>query len=96
VSLDYLPIEALAAHAKAIPSGTIVSLVRADKPAIPTIVSHMGLVVRKDGHAFFRHAAQGERVMDVPLVSYFDKYKTSKWPLLGLNLAAPVDLPALP
>lgn len=95
-SLAYLPIETLARHAKDIPNGTIVSLVRADKPTIPTVVSHMGLILQKDGHTFLRHAAQGDRVIDVPVPGYFDKYKTSKWPLLGLNLAAPTELPALP
>ena len=98
VSLAYLPIEKLGAHARDIPSGTIVSLVRADKPSIPTIVSHMGLIVQKDGHTYLRHAAQNDRVIDVLVPGYFDKYKTSKWALLGLNLAAPAELtgPALP
>jgi hypothetical protein len=91
VSLPYLPISALARHAADIPSGTIVSLVRADAPDKPTLISHMGLIVRVGGALYFRHAAQGQRVLDVPLLEYFRKYDGASWPLLGLNLAAPLE-----
>jgi hypothetical protein len=89
-SLRYLPIEKLPEHADRIPSGTVVALVRGENSKSPTMVSHMGLVVRVDGKAYFRHASFNDKVIDVPLVDYFRKYEGSAWALRGLNLSLPL------
>lgn len=92
VSIGYLPIGALAARQDKIPSGTIVSLVRGNDDVHDTMVSHMGLIVRVKGKAYFREASSDQhKVVDVPLLEYFKIYRNSKWPLLGLNLAVPAE-----
>lgn len=91
VTLPYVPTADLAAVAPSIPSGTIASLVRADQTDKPTMISHLGIVIQRDGRTWFRHAAFNDKVIDVEIPAYFSKYARSSWPLLGLNLAAPVD-----
>jgi len=90
-SLAYVPIAALAEHVSEIPSGTIVSLVRADDgDKHETLVSHMGFIIQAKGKAYFREASSDKgQVVDLPLLEYLKIYERSSWPLLGLNLASP-------
>ena len=99
-SLPVWPIQAALKGRRKIPPGTLLSVVRADYRSIPVRVSHQGLVIRKDGELFLRHAADRKyhRVVDEPL-SWFlgrvSKYK--KWPVTGVHLAkindrTPADL----
>jgi hypothetical protein len=91
VSLPYLPMAVLPKHLDAVPSGTVVSIVREDKAGVPTIVSHQGLLIKRGGAVWLRHAAAGERVQDVPFLEYFYKFFNASWRVLGLNLARPVQ-----
>jgi len=91
VTLPYLPMSALPKHIDAIPSGTVVSVVREGKLGVPTIVSHQGLLIRRGGAVWLRHAASGDSVQDAPFLEYFYKFFNSSWRVLGLNLARPVQ-----
>lgn len=88
-TLPYLPMSQLPKHVDSIPSGTVLSLVRDDRASAPTMVSHMGLFIRREGQAYFRHASYNEAVVDVPFLEYFYRYYGSSWRLLGLNLCKP-------
>lgn len=85
--IPYIPLELLPELAGRIPSGTIVSVVREDRPDKPTLVSHMGLLIVKDGVPYFRHAAAGKTVEDVPALEYVRRQEGASWRVLGLNLA---------
>lgn len=88
--LTILPLDALPAALKKIRSGTIASLVRADLPDKPVVVTHQVLLIqkgkKKDAAWFVRHAAFGKAVEDVPALEYFYRFYNAKWPVLGLNL----------
>ncbi len=89
-TLDVWPIQLAKKGYKRIPPGTVLSVVRSDRPSVPVRVSHQGLIIEKDGKLFLRHAARKVygRVVDEPL-SWFlarnAKYK--KWPVTGIHLA---------
>ncbi len=87
VRLPYLPLSRLAALESRIPSGTIASLVREDAPQAPTLVTHQGFLIRKDGMLYFRHASERlGHVVDEKADSYFASYAQSRRKLLGINL----------
>jgi Protein of unknown function (DUF1460) len=81
--------------------GAIVTVVRVDRRSVPTRISHQGIVVRKGGRRFLRHASSGprfRRVIDYPLVSYFrfsKRYFKTRWPVMGVNVQMPVRSEAL-
>lgn len=89
--LAYVALEDLARFGPSIPSGTVASVLRESLPEKPLIVTHQGLVIQKREGTFFRHAAFGKRVEDVPLLEYAARFKDAKWRVIGLNLAAPVQ-----
>ncbi|MEK6543923.1 MAG: N-acetylmuramoyl-L-alanine amidase-like domain-containing protein [Elusimicrobiota bacterium] len=86
--LPYVPKEVITEIATTIPNGTIFSLVRADRPDRPVLISHQGLVIQKSDGTYLRHMATGRTGEDAPIRDYLDKYKDSSWKLLGLNLLA--------
>jgi hypothetical protein len=86
-SLPYLPLSRFAALESLIPSGTIANLVREDDPNAPTLVTHQGFLIRKDGALYFRHASERlGRVVDEKAGAYFASYAKSRRKLLGINL----------
>ncbi|MBI4346008.1 MAG: DUF1460 domain-containing protein [Elusimicrobia bacterium] len=84
--LPYVPLEHLAELGPAIPSGAVGSVIRADLPDRPVVVTHQVLVLQTPGGPIVRHAAYGKQVQDEPLDAYFAKFKDAKWRVLGLNL----------
>jgi hypothetical protein len=99
--LPVLPLEAAIRRLDSIPAGSILSVVRVDRPRTPTRISHQGIVVQKGGRRFLRHASSGpnfRRVIDYPLISYLrfsQRYFRNRWRVLGINLQEIVQSPAL-
>lgn len=87
-ALAYAPLEALAELLPRIPSGTVVSIVREDRPDRPTLVTHQFFIFDGPGGKIIRHAAQGKQVLDVPAAQYIAGLGASSWRVLGFNLAA--------
>ena len=56
-SWEVIPLGKFSAKAKAIPSGTILLVVREDKPDVITRISHLGLLVQDNGRTMVRHAS---------------------------------------
>ncbi len=96
VRLSYLPTDRFASLESRIPSGTIASLVREDAPGAPTLITHQGFLIRKDGRLYFRHASERlGRVVDEPAAAYFVRYARSRRKLLGINLLEVAGGPSL-
>lgn len=91
-SLNVIPLEKVVAHARAVPSGTILILVRADLPLKATRVTHLGFVVQKRKRTYLRHAARGTymRVVDEDLETFLLRNsKYEKWKVSGVSLYEP-------
>jgi hypothetical protein len=87
--LPVLPIEKVLLLSERIPTGTIVAVVRTDRPDVFDPIVHVGIWVRKSHGAFLRHAApKGKRqVVDEPIESFVRRSLSYRnWPVLGLNL----------
>jgi hypothetical protein len=88
-SLDVWPLADAALHLDRIPPGTLLHLVRVDFKNVPVRVSHQGIIIRKDGQLFMRHAADRmfHRVVDEPLDRFLARMmKYQKWPVSGIHL----------
>ena len=74
-----------------IPSGSVISMVRPDWPLKQWIgtnmnVSHQGIVIRKDGVLYLRHASLTyKKVIDESFVDYFSQYSPDS-SLKGFNV----------
>lgn len=76
---------------KRLPKVSIFSLVRGEHPTnpnIPVMVSHQGLLIKKDDNQFYiRHASTSTMtVTDILLDDYINLRLKDAWPSLGLNL----------
>ena len=92
--LAWLPLSRVVARAADIPSGTLFAVVREDRPLVPTMVGHVGLVVQTREGTFLRHAGRElyASVVDEPIAHFVERnaeYK--KWPVLGLWLLEVVE-----
>ena len=89
--LDYLPLEVALQRLDEIPSGAILNVIRADWRPAPDVVTHQGLVIRRDGvdGPLVRHASPiSRRVIDEPLKRMLERYRDRprKWRVIGVNL----------
>jgi hypothetical protein len=87
--LQIIPLDKVLEKAPAIPSGTILVVVREDLPGLVTRVSHLGFVVQRRGRTFMRHAAMSVygRVVDEDLESFVSRnLKYDKWRVTGVGL----------
>ncbi len=83
-----------------VPAGAIVTVVRVDRPNVPTRITHQGIVVVKQGKRYLRHASGPpfKRVIDFSLDAYFRfcmRYFKSRWPVFGVNVQMLTESPAL-
>jgi len=63
--LPIIPIEQVRAVAKRIPSGTLLAVVREDRPYKPTRISHVGFVLHRGQKTYLRHATlRAAKVVD--------------------------------
>lgn len=85
--INYVPLEDLPRLLPRIPSGTVVSIVRADQADKPTLVSHQLLILDGRRGKTIRHAAQGKQVLDVDAAAYIAGLSSYSWRVLGFNLA---------
>jgi len=90
--IPVIPIAVVPDLVDQIPNGSVLSIVRADFRSIPFRVTHQGLVVRKNGRTYLRHAGRAgyNRVVDEPLLRHLDRAAAyGKWPVTGINLLLP-------
>ncbi|MBW2398991.1 MAG: DUF1460 domain-containing protein [Deltaproteobacteria bacterium] len=88
--LDIWPLAAARAGYRGIPSGTVLSTMRVDRPRLPVRITHQGLVIVENGKHFIRHAADEPfgRVVDEPLADYLDRISGYReWQVVGIHLA---------
>jgi len=92
-TLPLLDIDTLEANIQRVPTGTVLLLVRVERPRIPVRISHLGFVIhRRDGRTIFRHASQEGwgRVVDEDLIAYLRRLdERSRWAIQGVNLQLP-------
>jgi hypothetical protein len=90
--LEVIPLAQVAAVADRIPHGTLLLVVREDRPDRPSRVTHMGLVVvGTDGRRLVRHASDVPsvlRVRDEPLPTFLERASRRRWPVTGVSLYA--------
>lgn len=70
------------------PTGTVVVVVRADRPTMVTRISHIGFLIHKKQGPFLRHASRSfGKVVDEPLANYLGRnLGYAKWTVEGLSL----------
>lgn len=91
-ALNVIPLAHVMERARAIPSGTILVVVREDLPLKPTRITHLGFVVQRRGRTYLRHAARNGygRVVDEDLASFLARNgRYTKWPVTGVALYEP-------
>ena len=93
-SLNMIPLERVMAHARQVPSGTILIVLREDLPLKATRVTHLGFVVQKGRRTWLRHARRGVdgngRVVDEDLETFLARNaKYDKWKVSGVSLYEP-------
>jgi hypothetical protein len=91
--LDLVPLARVAEIAPRIPAGTILLVVREDRPRRPYRVTHLGIVVAgKDGARWLRHASDAPgamRVRDERLDRFLARnHRYQGWPVSGVSLYA--------
>jgi len=87
--LEFIPLNKVAAKAQALPTGTVLVVVREDAPFRLTRITHLGFVVQKEGRTFIRHAAMSVygRVVDEELSHFVGRnLKYDKWRVSGVLL----------
>lgn len=88
-TLNIIPLERLLAHARQVPSGTIMVIVREDLPLKATRITHLGFVVQKGKRTWLRHAARNGyyRVVDEDLETFLTRNsRYTKWKVTGMSL----------
>lgn len=88
MALDILPLDHAIEAAERIRPGSIVAIVREDRPWKPVWITHVGFVVGDSDTTTFRHAtamSKSRKVRDNPLRSYLELLKTYKnWKVEGI------------
>jgi hypothetical protein len=92
--LNMIPLDRVMAHARKVPSGTILVVLRDDLPLKATRVTHLGFVVQKGRRTWLRHARRGVdgngRVVDEDLETFLARNaKYDKWKVSGVSLYEP-------
>lgn len=80
-------LDTLERTAATIPSGTLMLIVREDRPSFPDRVTHLGFVVQRAGHPFFRHASDVfKRVVDEPIDHFIARNRRYGYRVSGVAL----------
>jgi hypothetical protein len=88
-SLNMIPLDKVLAHAREVPTGTIMVVLRDDLPLKATRITHLGFVVQKGKRTWLRHAARNGyyRVVDEDLETFLARNaRYSKWKVTGVSL----------
>lgn len=90
VSFSMVPIDKVPQVAGKIPAGTILLVIREDRPSRPYRVTHLGIVVvGKDGERRIRHASDVPASMHVReegLAHFLERNSRYEWPVSGVAL----------
>jgi hypothetical protein len=87
--LNMIPLDKVMAHARKLPTGTIMVVLRDDLPLKATRITHLGFVVQKGKRTWLRHAARNGyfRVVDEDLETFLARNsRYSKWKVTGVSL----------
>jgi len=86
--LAMIPLERVPAITAQVPSGTIMLVVREDRPYKPTRISHLGFLLHRGKNTYLRHATRGAaKVVDEELSSFLLRNsKYEKWKVDGVSL----------
>ncbi|MBL9039745.1 MAG: DUF1460 domain-containing protein [Archangium sp.] len=89
-ALDVVPVKRAVEVLKRAPSGTVVVVVRADRPTRITRVSHVGFLIQTPKGPVLRHASRSfKRVTDEPLAHYLSRnLDFASWTIESLALFA--------
>lgn len=89
-AIEIVPLTDALAIGPRIPNGTVLLVVRENRPNRPSRITHMGLVVvRADGARVVRHASDvpgALRVRDEPLDAFLRRAGRQKWKVAGVSL----------
>ncbi len=88
-ALNMLPLERVMAHARKVPTGTLLLVLREDLPLKATRITHLGFVVQKGRRTWLRHAARNGygRVVDEDLETFLARNaRYTKWKVTGVSL----------
>jgi Protein of unknown function (DUF1460) len=87
-TLGLLPLSHVTGHARSFPSGTVLLVVREDGPNRITRVSHLGLVVQREGKTYLRHATSvgPKAVVDEELAHFLGRQAQGSWRVVGVSL----------
>jgi N-acetylmuramoyl-L-alanine amidase-like protein len=88
-SLNVIPLDKVLEHARKVPSGTIVVIVREELPLKATRITHLGFLVQKGKRTWMRHAARNgyARVVDEDLETFLARNsRYTKWKVTGVSL----------
>jgi hypothetical protein len=93
---DLIPATAAQESLKGAPTGTLVVVVRADRPHMVTRISHVGFLIHKKSGLFLRHASRSfGKVVDEPLANYLGRNLAyARWTVEGVSLYAVQPPPA--
>lgn len=82
-----IPLEQAQTVLPKVPSGTLLLVVRENRPGIPTRVTHLGFVIHKH-KSFLRHASKSfGRVVDEELDAFFRRNRRyERWKVSGIGL----------
>ncbi len=85
---DLIPAALAQERLKAAATGTLVVVVRADRPKMVTRISHVGFLIHKKAGLFLRHASRSfGKVVDEPLANYLGRnLGYAKWTVEGVSL----------
>ena len=85
---DLIPATIAQDKLKAAATGTLVVVVRADRPKMVTRISHVGFLIHKKTGLFLRHASRSfGKVVDEPLANYLGRNLAyAKWTVEGVSL----------
>lgn len=88
-SLNMIPLDRVMVHARKVPTGTILVVLRDDLPLKATRITHLGFVVQKGKRTWLRHAARNGygRVVDEDLETFLARNaRYDKWKVTGVSL----------
>ncbi|MGI5863988.1 MAG: N-acetylmuramoyl-L-alanine amidase-like domain-containing protein [Myxococcales bacterium] len=96
--LRYVPLDKVAAVAPSIPSGTLLAVVREDRPQVPFMVTHLGFIVQTSRGTVLRHA--GRDLYGQVIDEQFDHFlrrntRYRRRRVLGFQLLEVLDRPAV-
>ncbi|HCF58949.1 MAG TPA: DUF1460 domain-containing protein [Myxococcales bacterium] len=95
--LRYVPLDKVAGLAPRIPSGTLLAVVREDRPLVPFMVTHLGFIVQTSKGTVVRHAGRDlyGQVIDEQLEHFLRRnmrYRRRR--VLGFQFLEVLDAPA--